>query len=117
MERQVLPYPKGEPQIIFVCPDDKFPFPGVKENKVLPNRDRYPFIPCCYKRNQTEPGTRTGYNRYYRGAKPVTTARSSHEYKTDKLLPPQRTGKLPIVIKNLLSIHKPTEYKRYGVIN
>ena len=116
LERQVLPYPKGEPQIIFVCPDDKFPFPGVKENKVLPNRDRYPFIPCCYKRNQTEPGTRTGYNRYYRGAKPVTTARSSHEYKTDKLLPPQRTGKLPIVIQNLLSIHKPAEYKRFGVV-
>ena len=116
IDRQVLAYPKDNPKITFVCPDDKYPFPVVKENKSLPNRDKYPFIPCCYKRNQTDRGTRTGYNRYYRGDKPATTARSSHEYKTDKLLPPQRTGKLPVVIQNLLSVHKPAEYKRFGVV-
>ena len=49
--REVLAFPPSNPRWNFVCPDDKYPFPGVKTNK-LSNRDAYPGLPCCFVKEQ-----------------------------------------------------------------
>ena len=49
--REVLAFPPSNPRWNFVCPDDKYPFPGVKTNK-LSNRDTYPGLPCCFVKEQ-----------------------------------------------------------------
>ena len=50
-KREVLKFPPNNPKWNFVCPDDKYPFPGVKANK-LSNRDSYPGLPCCFVNEQ-----------------------------------------------------------------
>ena len=50
-ERQVLRFPPDNPRWNFVCPDDRYPFPGVKVNK-LPNKALYPGLPCCFVNDQ-----------------------------------------------------------------
>ena len=49
--REVLAFPPSNPRWNFVCPDDRYPFPGVKTNK-LSNRDAYPGLPCCFVKEQ-----------------------------------------------------------------
>jgi hypothetical protein len=41
--------------------DEKFPFVGVMKN-TLPNQNEYPFIPCCFKEDQTG---KNNYKEYY----------------------------------------------------
>lgn len=36
----------------FACFDDDRKYPGVMENKKLPNQKSFPLIPCCYKKDQ-----------------------------------------------------------------
>jgi len=50
-EREVLKFPPNNPRWNFVCPDDKYPFPGVKVNK-LSNKNLYPGLPCCFVNEQ-----------------------------------------------------------------
>ena len=62
-ERQILAFPPNQPRWNFVCPDNKFPFPGVKVNK-LANKDVYPGLPCCFVKDQI--GTvKSNYNKLY----------------------------------------------------
>ncbi len=62
-ERQILAFPPENPRWNFVCPDDKFPFPGVKANK-LANKDIYLGLPCCFVKDQI--GTaKSNYNKLY----------------------------------------------------
>jgi hypothetical protein len=56
--------------------DEKFPFVGVMKN-TLPNQDEYPFIPCCFKEDQSG---KNNYKEYYldevkiRGANKIVIA-------------------------------------------
>ena len=115
--RQVLPYPKDNPEIYVVCPTDAYPFPGVKASR-LSNMDKYPYIPCCYEDDQT---TKAGsdYNRFYRDnqLKPKSSTRH-HKLLTNKVLEPGRIGSLSDSITTLL--HRDIslnglELSRYGV--
>lgn len=45
--RQVIPY-EGN---FFVCPNDDYPFPGMRKN-TLPNNERYTHVPCCFPVDQ-----------------------------------------------------------------
>lgn len=120
-QRQVMKFPKdsAEPWL-FVCPGDESPFPGVKANTKLSNKDKYPFIPCCYTRDQTVTGKLSGYNQYYRGQtkKETKTTRQSHQISTDRVLEPGSTGKLPMTVKDLLNTYskEAADIVRYGVI-
>ena len=115
--RQVLPYPKDNPEIYIVCPSDTYPFPGVKASR-LSNMDKYPYIPCCYEDDQT---TKAGsdYNRFYRDNQ--LKAKSStrhHKLLTNKVLEPGRIGSLSNSITTLLQRDislNGLELSRYGV--
>ena len=118
--RQVLRYPPDTPeeqQFIFVCPDDIAPYPGVKLND-LPNRDIYPYIPCCFLRDQMNPNENSLYNEFYRGIdRPTRTrARTGHKIRTDKILKPSKLGLLSNAIRDLLSRYLPTaNFYRLGI--
>lgn len=68
-----MPFPtKGEesdgepiPTRTYRCPDGKYPFVGLKPND-LGNRDLFPYVPCCFARNQR---TKRGspYRAYFYG--------------------------------------------------
>jgi hypothetical protein len=119
-ERQILSFPKENPKYILVCPDDKYPYPGVMENKTLSNRNVYPYIPCCFRRNQLNSST-SSLNKYYFGTTTrqarVTTSRSGHKMKTGKILPPERLGLIHTSIVSLISQYdeESGEFYRFGV--
>jgi len=117
--RQVMSFPRENPKWYFVCPDDATPYPGVKRNKDLPNRDIYPFIPCCFKDNQMHPDANTNYNEYYRDRTKISksTNKAGHQIRTDRILQPGRTGTLPSSIKTLLTHYSPSakNFVRYGI--
>lgn len=106
-ERQIMSYPKNNPRYLFVCPGDDSPFPGVKLNKDLSNKDQYPYVPCCFKKDQTDPKTSTRYNEYYRGypTKLSRGAKADTTIKTDKLLSSGATGQLPSSIADVLKLY------------
>jgi hypothetical protein len=62
-KREVLSFPPNNPRWNFVCPDDKYPFPGVKTNK-LSNRDLYPGLPCCFVKEQIG-SAKSNYEKLY----------------------------------------------------
>ena len=52
----VMRYPKedeGFPQRNYICNNPVAKFPGLRENP-LSNKYLVPFLPCCYKKNQTD---------------------------------------------------------------
>lgn len=64
-ERDSLHFPRENPLFHFVCPDEEYRYPGVRVNKLKSNRDNYPFLPRCFKKDQMHPGTNT--YEYYKG--------------------------------------------------
>ena len=114
--RQVMKYPPKNPRLNFVCPDDTAPFPGVKANETLSNKDEYPYLPCCFKDDQMDPTSYSKYNQYYLGkVKEDKKSKSGHKIKTYKILGPDRFGYLPSNISKLVSTKDSKEIVRLGV--
>lgn len=118
VERQVMPFPKDNPKWYFVCPDDKFPYPGVKYNKNLPNKDIYPYIPCCRPVDQMVPGSNSKYQKYLEG-RPANTDTCTKKIITRKILPPDRQcrGTLPSAVNGILKRYSPnySDMVRIGI--
>jgi hypothetical protein len=121
--RQVMSFPPVNPIWNFVCPGDDKPFPGVRSNTDLPNRDLYPYLPCCFKNDQMSPDVNSHYNEYYRGkskrSEKKILAKKGHIIKTDKIISAEGEayGLLPKSIINLLSKYsdKSADISRTGV--
>lgn len=116
-QRQVLKFPYPNPNLNFVCPTDDAPYPTVKLNKDLPNKDIYPYIPCCAKTDQTN---KQKYIDYLQGIAPQkkTGAKAEKKIITNKILAPNRIGQLPRAIYNILTRYSDnvTDIVRYGTI-
>lgn len=52
----------GEQVLILTCPSTDNPYVGFRRNYFLSNSKRYPYLPCCYAKDQDKPGT--GYRIY-----------------------------------------------------
>lgn len=118
--RQVLPFPPHDPKWYFVCPKEEWPFPGLRMNN-LENAAKYPFIPCCFKKNEMDPKANSWYNQVYHGVPKKTTAknaRATHVFKKDKLLGPGRTGMVSVAISDLLKLYNPSQrdFFRVGIV-
>lgn len=124
-ERQVMPFPKIEGQNTtaqwnFVCPDDSNPYPGVKLNHDLPNRDRYPYVPCCFKKDQMTPGVNSHYRNYVENKAPDRRigAKAEKKISTRKILVPDKVAFLPRAVENIVKRYS-DEYidmVRYGIV-
>ncbi len=119
--KQVMPFPTGPgetPRWNFTCPSDTDPFPGVKVNS-LENKDKYPYIPCCFKSDQMEPGKNSTYQDYIAGRKTKLGrgAKGDKKITTSRFLDPGGRGKLPSVMGDILGENdEDLELLRYGVI-
>jgi len=118
--RQIMPFPPNEPKWYFVCPGDVWPFPGVKESK-LENSDKYPFVPCCFKKDQMSKTANSKYNEVYLGIqrkKGTAKQKNKHFFRTDKKLNRGRTGQLPGMIETLLQMFYPNDnFVRNGAVH
>jgi hypothetical protein len=119
-ERQIMPFPKDNPQWNFVCPDENNPFPGVKLNHDLPNRDRFPYVPCCFKKDQMSPGANSHYRDYVENKSPDRRigAKAEKKISTRKILVPDRVAFLPRAVENIVKRYSDeyVDMVRYGII-
>ena len=128
-DRQILHYPpmrvvRENPSIDkqwkFICPDDKFPFPGMKKNKQQ-NKDKYQYVPCCYTKDHMDEAANSDYNEYYRGipTKQIQTKTQQYINKTSKIIPAGNFGVAPKSISKLLAINDEsgTTYQVMGMPN
>ena len=123
--REVLEYPlvNNTPKWHFICPSNEYPFPGLRINKDLPNKDKYPYIPCCFEKPQMDPGLKTHYNEW-KTEKPkktlssTTATKSTNEHRmvTNKALLPGRTAYVPPLLEFFIkNTEEVEEVYRYGV--
>ena len=119
-ERQIMPFPKDNPRWNFVCPDDNNPFPGVKLNHDLPNRDRFPNVPCCFKKDQMTPGVNSHYRDYVENKTPDRRigAKAEKKISTRKILVPDKVAFLPRAVENIVKRYSDeyVDMVRYGIV-
>jgi hypothetical protein len=116
-EERVMKYPikgEGKPHN-YVCKDEQkneFVYIGLRENS-LKNREKYKYIPCCFKSDQTQrKGT---YLEYFKG-EIIEKGPQQNIIITNKLVRPDEYGILPQNINKLLtSIDNSYSYLRKGV--
>lgn len=102
-------------RILIVCPGETAPYPGVKVNR-LSNNNIYPYIPCCYKEDQTGPRRKSKFNAYYNNI--MDEGNSRTRLITDKILYPGGIGEIPITLEQALMRYtdQTGTFKRYGII-
>lgn len=111
--RQVMPFPPPKtesevPKWWIVCPNDKNPFPALKENKELGNDTAYPYVPCCAKSESIEKPN-SNYNKYHETKadpkilkKPKETTKANYRMTTGKIMAPGRTAAISKPLTELL---------------
>ena len=108
-------------QHIYSCDHhDTFKYIGVHRNKNKDNRDRYPYLPCCYKKNQYEKGS--NLNKYLQGITDKKEYVQQNILITDKFTNNKFLGELPENLDSLLTfleegneVKKQYDYFRRGV--
>ena len=111
----------GVDQHYYICNYAEKNYPGLMVNK-LPNKDIYPYLPCCYKTPKLgvkKPMVIKKYDHYYNNI-PITDDKVGKKsiITTNKSLVIDQFGELPKNIKKLFSLIDPTyQYKRKGVVN
>lgn len=118
-ENDVMIFPKTKEegfQRKYYCPDEKFKYPGLIENNLSNNKDKFPYVPCCFSKNQNIEGTGTKRRYYYDGEELKQSEKLQQDiWKTNKFLPNDVTGILPLDIEKIFeiaNINNP-EYKFY----
>lgn len=119
MERQVMAFPKDNPQWNFVCPDDKYLYPGVKLND-LTNKEQFPYVPCCFKKDQMSPGVNSEYRAYVEN-RPLDEkkgAKAEKKISTRKILVPDKVAFLPRAVESIVKRYSDehVDMVRYGII-
>lgn len=119
-ERQIMPFPRDNPRWNFVCPDDNNPYPGVKLNTELSNKDIFPYVPCCFKKDQMTEGVNSRYRDYIEG-KAIDRevgAKAEKKISTRKILVPDKVAFLPRAVENIVKRYSDeyVDMVRYGII-
>jgi hypothetical protein len=119
-EKQVIPFPIfGEAtKRYYTCNHKTHPYPGLRKNK-LENKNKFPYIPCCYIKNQDREGTKLRHYYIQSGIQEQQTA-VQNIFLSNKILPPGMSGVLPENIKKLFSIINPDpkyQFVRFGINN
>jgi hypothetical protein len=120
--KKVLSFPKQpDPKYHFVCPLEDYPYPTIISNKKLPNKDIYPYLPCCNDKDPALDPTSLYYKVYVQNktVKEITESegKSQHIYKSERMVGYGREGNVPDIMKDLLQIAEPAEeIKRVGMV-
>jgi hypothetical protein len=122
--RQVMTYPKVEDEGIlprnYICTYKDKPYPGLRDNP-LSNKDKIPYLPCCYQKDHTKIKGNI-YAQYYKGEplKDKEGKKQQNYIITNKFLPHNFYGFLPDNIKELfdmIDIRDNYNFIRKGVSN
>lgn len=118
--KQVMEFPihgEGPPSLNYICNHDKHRFPGLRENPLV-NKENFPFVPCCYAKDQ-EPNEGSKYRHYYYGEDlPAKEVAQQNLYTTNKFVPRDIFGTLPQNISQMFELIEPDErymFVRKGV--
>ena len=116
---QLMRFPNTETiskQYWYRCDHPVYKYPGLKINNLeQSNRKKYPYIPCCYMKDQTE---KTNYKKYFNPEeeKTIQTKTQSLLTSTKKILKFNNLGKLPEeVLTFFKNIDNNWEYVRMGM--
>jgi hypothetical protein len=116
--RMVMPFPIfGESKKrYYICEHKTHPYLGLRENQ-LENKKMFPYVPCCYIRNQDREGTRLSF---YYNQNPTKEQQPAVQdiFLSGKILPAGMPGVLPENIKQLFTITEPNpenQFIRFGV--
>lgn len=106
-EKQVIEFPIHGESIkrYYVCEHETHPFPGLRDN-TLENKKKFPYIPCCYTKDQNREGSKF---RYYYTQEKMREKNSAVQdiFISGKTLPPGLPGTLPPNIQELFSLIEP----------
>jgi hypothetical protein len=115
-KRLVVRFPKENPKYILTCPTRKAAYLGLQEIPVTDGEGKgvkYRYLPCCHKGDQKK-----AWDNYMKGI-PLqkSSAASSHQLVTDKLLKPRQFGILSPSVTAFLRQYNPDyNFSRVGVI-
>lgn len=115
---QILPFPNDNPRWFFVCPYKDKKYPGVKANYDLPNRDKFPYIVCCWDTPHMGLDN-VRYQNYLNNVIPVRKigAKADKKISTKKILSPDRVAFVPRDVEKVLKTYSKDSHdiSRYGV--
>lgn len=116
---QVIKFPRTEAegaQYYYTC--DEYPeysYIGLQENKTLSNRQQYPYIPCCFKKDQTKKKA-SPYRIYYHDEEVKEDTIQQHIITTNKFAPRNKFARIPKNLEKILELFDNTYgYLRKGV--
>lgn len=105
--KQVMPFPKNNPRWNMVCTSSARPFIGVKENTKLSNKDKFPYVPCCFRSNHMDPNAESYYNEYYHGKEvEPKAAKAKIVNRTNKIRTVGQIAILPPELENMLAYYR-----------
>lgn len=108
-------YPSdGVNQLYYTCPHVEHPYIGLKVNTLQKNSAEYPYIPCCFAKDQTEPNNKN-YQQYFNDKVIVKQSRQQNIILTDKILDENVTGNIPPRLNRILKLNDNRTYLRCGV--
>lgn len=127
--RQVMKFPRdidesgeripsdGQNQQYYVCNKPDYPYPGLQINK-LSNSTEFPYVPCCFKRDQRNKKGGIYRNYFLRESLDAPDKRQQELIITDKFLTTNKFGNLPPKLEqifNNLDSNADYKYIRVGV--
>lgn len=114
----VIKFPMdGQDQNYYVCNNKNYPYPGLQINNNK-NSDVYPYVPCCFERDQTN---KPKYLHYYEGKERKQENKDKGEtlLVTNKFLTNKQKGTLPPNLESLFTLANPSDkfqYVRKGIL-
>ena len=120
-DNEKILFPKDDDiQRYYVCDETKhkepgYKYPGIRKNP-LENKDKYPYIPCCYKSIDGKiPNGRILYDKYMLGKDTMNVLDLNNRIITTRkiLKNSNQLGILPLNISKLLQIYDINNFKYY----
>jgi len=122
-KRQVMRYPNDSELFRprnYICKYTDYKYPGLHENTFEKNNDIVPYLPCCFKKDNSKRGSNNNYCEYFYGEekKDKSTANQQDLITTKKFVSADKYGTLPANLNKMFDIFDYNEefvYVRKGV--
>jgi hypothetical protein len=113
-ERILFPVSSEENQNYYICPFTRHKYPGIFVNS-LGNKDRYPYLPCCYTKDKSQTKG-SNYRKYFYGEENEGVKTQQTVLITNKTVTSDGFGYLPKELTKLFEmIDLSSTYYRKGV--
>lgn len=114
---QVVEFPQqpNRDNKYYICESRQYPYPGLQQN-TLPNKDIYPYIPCCFETQQLNTNIPNYIQEYIHDKESTKPKDTTHIITVLKVIDvPNRIGNLPKIVGDWLGVFLGEECQRRGV--